>query len=46
MTGPRRLEIIIGADLEDNSVITKAYPERPVLRWDGEHLQLEDRGGD
>ena len=43
MTGPRRHEIIIAADLEDNSVITTAYPERPVFRWDGEGLLPDDR---
>jgi len=46
MTGPRRHGIIIAADLEDNSAITRAYPERPVLRWDGERLHRDDRGGD
>ena len=46
MTGPRRRQIIIGADLDDNSVIEKAYPDRPVLRWDGKRLQRHERGGD
>jgi len=46
MTGPRRYEIIIAADLEDNSAITRAYPERPVFRWDGEHLLSDDEGDD
>jgi len=44
MTGPRRHAIIIGADLGDNSVITRAYPGRPVLRWDGDDLLPEERG--
>ena len=44
MTGPRRHEIIIAADLEDNSVITRAYPEWHVFRWDGEGLLLENAG--
>ena len=46
MTGPRRFGIIVGEDLDDNSVITSAYPDRPVLRWDGEHLRRDERGGD
>lgn len=44
MTGPRRFGIIIGADLDDNSVITRAYPDRPVLHWDGEQLHSENAG--
>jgi hypothetical protein len=39
MTGAKRHEIIIAADLEDNSALARAYPGRPVLRWDGEHLR-------
>ena len=45
MTGPRRLEIIIAADLDDNSVIARVYPDRPVLRWDGHRLQRDHAGG-
>ena len=44
MTGPRRHEILIAADLDDNSVITRAYPDRPVLRWDGGDLSVSDEG--
>jgi len=44
MTGPRRLAIILGADLGDNSVIKRAYPDRPVLLWDGDDLLPDDRG--
>ena len=44
MTGPRRLGITIAADLEDNSVIERVYPDRPILRWNGESLLPEDRG--
>ena len=46
MTGPRRHAIIIGADRGDNSVITRIYPDRPILRWDGERLHRDDQGGD
>jgi len=46
MTGPRRDEIIIGADTGNNSVIEEAYPGYPVFRWDGERLLPEDREGD
>lgn len=46
MTGPRRLDIIFAADLGDNSVLTAAYPDRPVLRWDGVRLLGDDGGGD
>ncbi|MGD8441623.1 MAG: glycosyltransferase family 39 protein [Holophagae bacterium] len=45
MTGARRHDIVIAADLGDTSVIERVYPDRPVLRWDGEHLHL-DHGGD
>ncbi len=46
MTGPRRHEIILAADLEDNSAIERAYPAWPVFRWDGERLRPENRSGD
>jgi len=45
MTGPRRHEIIIASDLNDNSVIESLYPDHPVLRWDGEHLHRDHAGG-
>ena len=45
MTGPKRHEIILAIDLEDNWAIEKAYPGWPVMRWDGERLRLEDAGG-
>jgi hypothetical protein len=45
MTGARRHDIVIAADLGDTSVIDRVYPDRPVLRWDGERLIL-DHGGD
>ena len=45
MTGPRRLEIIVGADLGNNSVIESLYPDHPVWRWDGEHLHRDRAGG-
>ena len=44
MTGPKRHEIILAIDLEDNSAIEKAYPGWPVMRWDGERLQPDDAG--
>jgi hypothetical protein len=44
MTGPRRHEIIVGADRGDNSVLGKAYPGYPVFRWDGERLQPDEAG--
>jgi len=46
MTGPRRHEIVIAADLGDTSVIEAAYPGRPVFRWDGQRLVRDDRGAD
>jgi hypothetical protein len=45
MTGPRRHAFAVGADLGDTSVIERAYPDRPVLHWDGERLHRDD-GGD
>jgi hypothetical protein len=45
MTGPRRHDIFIGADLDDNSAVTATYPNRPVLRWDGERLSVVDEHG-
>jgi hypothetical protein len=44
MTGPRRFAITIVADLENNSALETAYPDRPVLRWNGHSLLPEDRG--
>jgi len=44
MTGPRRFGITIAADLEDNSALEMAYPDRPVLRWNDQSLLPEDRG--
>jgi hypothetical protein len=44
MTGPRRHEIIIAADLDDNSALEKAYPGWPVFRWNGEQLQPDSPG--
>ena len=44
MTGPRRFGITIAADLDDNSALETAYPDRPVLRWNGHSLLPEDRG--
>ncbi len=45
MTGPRRHDIAVGADLGDASVIEKVYPDRFVLRWDGDSLH-RDHGAD
>ncbi len=45
MTGPRRHEIILAIDLEDNSALERTYPGWPVLRWDGRRLQSESAGG-
>lgn len=44
MTGPRRHEIILATDLDDNSVLETVYTDRPVFRWDGKCLQRYDRG--
>jgi hypothetical protein len=45
MTGPRRHEIIIAADLGDNTVLETTYPDRPFLRWVGGDLHRDERGG-
>ena len=45
MTGPRRHDIIVAADLGDNSVVESLYPERPVLRWHAGRLSRSS-GGD
>jgi 4-amino-4-deoxy-L-arabinose transferase-like glycosyltransferase len=45
ITGPRRHEIVLAADLGDNSALETAFPGWPVLSWDGRHLRPEDGGG-
>jgi len=44
MTGPRRHEIILAIELENNWAIEKAYPGYPVFRWDGRRLQTDEVG--
>ena len=44
MTGPRRHDIVVAAEAGDTSLIEAAYPDRPLLRWDGERLHRHDGG--
>jgi hypothetical protein len=44
MTGPQRHAILLAADLEDNSALESAFPDRPVFRWDGRGLEPEKAG--
>jgi hypothetical protein len=39
ITGPRRHQVVISTDLGDNSALEEAFPERPLLLWDGSALQ-------
>jgi hypothetical protein len=45
MTGAQRFDIVIAADTGDTSVIERAYPERPVFRWNQATRTLDQRGG-
>jgi hypothetical protein len=45
MTGPRRLKVVVAADLVDNSVLLNAYPDRPVLRWEEGRLSAAGEDG-
>ena len=45
ITGPRRHDIVLAGDAGDSAILERAFPDQPVLRWDGEHLLPDDRGG-
>lgn len=40
MTGPRRRDVVVAADLGDNSSVLAAHPDRPVFLWDGRTLEV------